>query len=132
LSRLRSDVLAAAAGAKLLAVGIAVGALGTHYLKQRLGPEHYATLQTAIQYQLVNALGLLALGAWLRGGEPRRGLRAVWLLIVGTALFSGSLYALLAGAPRWVGVLTPMGGIALIVGWCLVVCVIWQHRSEPG
>jgi uncharacterized membrane protein YgdD (TMEM256/DUF423 family) len=147
MSRVRSDVLAAVSGALLLAVGIGVGALGAHVLKVRLGPEHYATLQTAVQYQLVDALGLLALGAWLRAGVAARTRRGeagsdttgdaalrlpVWLVIIGTVLFSGSLYGLLAGAPRFTGVLTPLGGSSLILGWALAARAFWRGRNVPG
>jgi uncharacterized membrane protein YgdD (TMEM256/DUF423 family) len=143
MSRVRSDVLAATAGALLLALGIGVGALGAHVLKVRLGPEHYATLQTAVQYQLVDALGLLALGAWLHAGAVARAGGAaagddsalrlpVWLVIAGTLLFSGSLYGLLAGAPRFTGVLTPLGGVAMIAGWLFAVRAFWRSRSAPG
>jgi uncharacterized membrane protein YgdD (TMEM256/DUF423 family) len=147
MSRMRSDVLAATSGALLLALGIGVGAMGAHVLKVRLGPEHYATLQTAVQYQQVDALGLLALGAWLRAGiaaRTRRGesgsdtsaddaLRIpVWLVIAGAVLFSGSLYGLIAGAPRVTGVLTPFGGLAMIAGWLLAARAIWRARALPG
>jgi uncharacterized membrane protein YgdD (TMEM256/DUF423 family) len=133
MSRVRSDVLAAASGALLLAAGIGVGALGAHLLKLRLGPEHYATLLTAVHYQQVDALGLLALGAWLhadKGGDEPRALRiAVCFVLAGTLLFSGSLYGLLAGAPRFTGVLTPLGGGALIVGWVAAAWALWRRRD---
>lgn len=147
MNRLHSDGLAAASGALLLAIGIGVGALGAHLLKARLGPEHYATLQTAVHYQQVGALGLLALGAWLRAGVAARTRRGepgsdtagdaalrlpVWLVIVGTVLFSGSLYGLLAGAPRFTGVLTPLGGVAMIAGWLLAARAFWRARAQPG
>lgn len=133
MSRVRGDVLAAASGALLLATGIGVGALGAHLLKPALGPEHFATLQTAVHYQQIDALGLLALGAWLHAGqagnEPRALRTAVWFVIAGTLLFSGSLYGLLAGAPRLTGVLTPLGGSALIIGWCTAAWSLWRQRD---
>jgi uncharacterized membrane protein YgdD (TMEM256/DUF423 family) len=92
-----------------------------------------------VHYQQVDALGLLALGAWLRASAQSRdahvddGLRpAVWLVIAGAVLFSGSLYGLLAGAPRYTGVLTPLGGVAMIAGWLLAVRAFWRSRSTPG
>ena len=89
--------LFAVSAALLLALATAIGALGAHLLRVRLTPERYEILQTAVHYQFFHALGLL----------------------VGVVLFSGSLYGLLAGAPRALGILTPLGGLSLIGGWCL-------------
>jgi uncharacterized membrane protein YgdD (TMEM256/DUF423 family) len=103
--------------ALLLALATLIGAVATHVLHGRLSPESYQVLQTAVHYQFVHALGLLALGVLL-DRLPLRTLRAAaWLLFAGVLLFCGSLYLLLAGAPRMLGVLTPIGGLALIAGW---------------
>lgn len=134
-----------AAGALLLALGVAIGAFGAHVLKARLSAELFATLQTGVHYQLANALGLLALGAWLRlaaaPGAAPPGVaasiseplaRGLWgsarLVFAGTLLFSGSLYLLVAGAPRWLGAITPFGGLAMIAGWLLAARALWRHR----
>jgi uncharacterized membrane protein YgdD (TMEM256/DUF423 family) len=110
--------------AVLLAFATLIGALGAHALKGRLSAEHYDVLQTAVHYQFFHALGLLALGLLL-DRLPRRGLRvAGWLLFAGVLLFCGSLYLILAGAPRVIGVLTPLGGLALIAGWCTVAMAL--------
>ncbi len=104
--------------ALLLAVATLIGALAAHALKQRLSVDRYEVLQTALHYQFFHALGLLALGVLL-DRLPRRALLAAgWLLFAGVLLFCGSLYLILAGAPRLLGVLTPIGGVALIIGWC--------------
>jgi uncharacterized membrane protein YgdD (TMEM256/DUF423 family) len=109
----------AISAALLLALATAIGALGAHLLRARLAPDRYEMLQTAVHYQFFHALGLLALSLLL-DRVPAGALRAAaWLLLAGVLLFSGSLYALLAGAPRWLGVLTPLGGLSLIGGWCL-------------
>ena len=126
----RSPRRALVAGAGLLALGTAIGALGAHLLKGRLEPERYAILQTAVLYQFVNALGLLALGI-LQARGPQRALRvAADLILAGILLFSGSLFGLLAGAPRALGVLTPLGGLALISGWC-VAAIALSRTSAP-
>ncbi len=136
---------AGAAGAALLALGIATGAFGAHVLKARLTAELFATLQVAVHYQLFNALGLLVLGAWLRHaaapGAAPPGVAAsvdeplangLWwaarLVFAGTLLFSASLYLLVAGAPRWLGAITPFGGVAMIVGWLLAARALWRNR----
>ena len=119
------------AGAVLMALATAVGALGTHTLKNILTPDRYGVLQTAVLYQFLNALGLLVMGVLLTR-RADRGLRiAADLLLAGALLFSGSLYALLCGAPRAFGLLTPLGGLSLIAGWCVVaVALLRTHESS--
>ena len=110
--------------ALLLALATLIGAVGAHALKERLGADRYEVLQTAVHYQFFHALGLLALGLLL-DRLPRRSLRAAgWLLFAGVLLFCGSLYLILAGAPRLIGVLTPIGGLALIIGWCMAAMAL--------
>jgi uncharacterized membrane protein YgdD (TMEM256/DUF423 family) len=110
--------------ALLLALATLIGAVGAHALKVRLSADRYDVLQTAVHYQFFHALGLLALGLLL-DRLPLRTLRvAGWLLFAGVLLFCGSLYLMLAGAPRMLGVLTPIGGLALIVGWCAVATAL--------
>jgi uncharacterized membrane protein YgdD (TMEM256/DUF423 family) len=90
-----------------------LGAFGAHALRASLGGEALSVWQTAVQYHFVHALALLATprlaGTWARA--------AGWLFIAGVLVFSGTLYALALGAPREVGMLTPIGGVALILGW---------------
>jgi len=113
------------AGAVLMAVATALGALGAHTLRIQLTPDRYAVLQTAVLYQFINALGLLCIGMLLTR-RADRGLRiARDLLLAGVLLFSGSLYLLLAGAPPVLGVLTPLGGLCLIGGWCAALA-LWR------
>jgi uncharacterized membrane protein YgdD (TMEM256/DUF423 family) len=116
--------------AAMLALATLLGALGTHALRPRLTPEHYEVLQTALHYQYFHSLGLLGLGL-LVDRVPVNKLRiAGWLLFGGIVLFSGSLYLILAGAPRVVGVLTPIGGLALIVAWCLAAVALASAKLE--
>jgi len=110
--------------ALLLALATLIGALGAHALKGRLSADRYDVLQTALHYQFFHALGLLGLGLLL-DRLPLRTLRvAGWLLFAGVLLFCGSLYLILAGAPRALGVLTPLGGLALIAAWCLAAIAV--------
>lgn len=110
--------------ALLLALATLIGAVGAHALKARLSADRYDVLQTALHYQFFHALGLLGLGLLL-DRLPLRTLQAAgWLLFAGVLLFCGSLYLLLAGAPPLVGVLTPVGGLALIAAWCLVALAV--------
>jgi uncharacterized membrane protein YgdD (TMEM256/DUF423 family) len=107
------------AGALLLAVGTIVGAFGAHALKTRLPADRYEVLQTAVHYQFVNALGLLLVGVAAERIAAPLLHTAGALLLLGVLLFSGSLYLILAGAPNWLGAVTPLGGLALITGWLL-------------
>ena len=116
-------------GSLLLALATAIGAFAAHALKVQLTADRFAVLQTAVQYQFIHALGLLLLGA-LAAQRAIRGLGlAIALLLVGVVFFSGSLYLLLCGAPRLLGVLTPVGGLCLIAGWCVAAWALWRAES---
>jgi uncharacterized membrane protein YgdD (TMEM256/DUF423 family) len=115
--------------ALLLALATVVGALGAHALKPRLAADRYEVLQTAVLYQFFHSLGLLGLG--LLSDRLRRPLLHVsaWLVFAGVVLFSGSLYLLLMGASRTIGAVTPIGGLSLIVGWCLAALALLRSRA---
>ena len=111
-----------------MALAVMTGAFGAHALKARLSPEALGWWQTAVAYQMWHALGLLALGILLRislsspafplPAFPVTGMQtSAVLLQVGIVIFSGSLYAMALGAPRWFGAITPIGGLAFIAGW---------------
>ncbi|MEP7044041.1 MAG: DUF423 domain-containing protein [Dokdonella sp.] len=110
------------AGAIAGAVAVALGAFGAHALRSALDERALATWHTAVDYQFWHALALLAVGLLTRAtstGESstRASKIAAVAFVVGIALFCGSLYALALGAPHIVGVITPLGGVALIAGW---------------
>jgi uncharacterized membrane protein YgdD (TMEM256/DUF423 family) len=105
-----------AAGAVLIAVGIGIGALGSHALRNVLEPRQLESLHTAVYYQLFNAPGLLLIGLLIRGGLPQFAWPA-WIIGFGILFFSGGIYLMLAGAPRLLGFVTPVGGVLLIGGW---------------
>jgi uncharacterized membrane protein YgdD (TMEM256/DUF423 family) len=108
------------------ATGVVLGALGAHALKNTLAASGMADAwQTAVVFQLVHAAALLGFAGWLRPLAVPAGKSALWavrLWIVGTLLFSGSIYWLAVGGPRGVGPLTPLGGLALITAWVLAAC----------
>jgi uncharacterized membrane protein YgdD (TMEM256/DUF423 family) len=121
--------------------GVALGAFGAHALKDTLaampGGKGVETWHTATLYHLVHAVAaLVAVLAVAAGGESlatgaRRSLRAAaacWL--AGVVLFSGSLYWLALGGPKWLGPVTPFGGLALLVGWALVVVAGWKGGEK--
>jgi uncharacterized membrane protein YgdD (TMEM256/DUF423 family) len=116
--------------AVLLALASGIGALAAHALKSRLSVDRYEVLQTAVHYQFFHSLGLLGLGLLADRTPSARLTAAGWLVFGGVTLFSGSLYALLAGAPHLVGVLTPLGGVALIAGWCVCALALLRERAR--
>jgi len=98
-------------------VAVAAGAFGAHALRDRLSAEYLAVFETAARYQMYHALALLAV-ALLLSLRPSGTLQwAGWLFVVGTTLFCGSLYALALTGTRWLGAITPLGGIAFLAGW---------------
>lgn len=106
-----------------LALAVMTGAFGAHALKTRLSPEALSWWHTAVAYQMWHALGLVALGVLLKLSTPSAMLpvtgiqTSALLLQIGIVIFSGSLYAMALGAPRWFGAITPIGGLAFIAGW---------------
>jgi uncharacterized membrane protein YgdD (TMEM256/DUF423 family) len=108
----------------LLALATAFGAFGAHALKAHLAPERLQVYETAVRYHFMNALGLLAIGLALRTAESSAMRWAAALVVAGIVLFSGSLYALTFGAPRVLGAVTPVGGIALIAGWLVFAVAV--------
>jgi len=116
------------AGALAGALGVSLGAFGAHGLAERLGPDGQALWDTAVQYHLIHALALLVTGASPFGARSARVAGAGFA--VGIVLFSGSLYLLALGGPRGLGMLAPVGGLALIVGWLALALAAWR-RHDP-
>ena len=115
------DRLFTALGAASALLGVAAGAFGAHALRARLSPEMLAVFETGVRYQMYHALGLIGVGLMaVRWPSSQIGW-AGWLFVAGTAIFSGSLYALSITGARWWGAVTPVGGVCFIVGWALVV-----------
>jgi uncharacterized membrane protein YgdD (TMEM256/DUF423 family) len=111
----------------LLSVG--AGAFGAHALRSRLSPEYLAVFETAARYQMYHALGLLAV-AWAVSRWPGGMAQwAGWLFVLGTVLFSGSLYALALTGVRWLGAVTPLGGVAFLLGW---LCLALSARAPSS
>jgi uncharacterized membrane protein YgdD (TMEM256/DUF423 family) len=110
----------------LLAVATIFGAFGAHALKTQLSPDRLQVYETAVRYHFFHALGLLGIGLALRFMDVPSIRWAALLVIVGIVLFSGSLYALTFGAPRPLGIVTPIGGVALIAGWICFAVGAWR------
>lgn len=113
-----------------LFVAVGAGAFGAHGLKRILSPEMLVVWQTAVTYQMVHALGLLAVALLgVRFGSPALSAAGV-LMIVGIVMFSGSLYLLALTGMRWLGPITPLGGAAFLAAWLLVAWAAW--RGQPA
>ncbi len=108
-------------------LAVALGAFGAHALKERLSAEMTAIYHTSVQYHFYHALGLLAVGllalhipssSWINWGGG--------LMLAGILLFSGSLYLLALTGVRWLGMITPLGGMAFLLAWICVVVGVWK------
>ena len=110
-----------AGGALLMLAAVILGAFGAHALQSMLTPKQLASYATGVTYQQLHALGLVLVGVIARVTAPSPWLaRAAVLFLVGIVLFSGSIYAMTFGAPRWLGMVAPIGGTSFMAGW---VCV---------
>ena len=114
-------------GAVAAFLGVALGAFGAHALRARLTEQLLSTWETAVQYHLVHALGLLVVGLTMLHGGASPLLRwSAGLMLVGMVLFSGSLYVLCLSGVRWLGAITPFGGTALLIAWALFGVAVWR------
>ena len=117
-----------AIGAVSAAIAVAAGAFGAHGLKARLAPEMLAVWETAARYQTVHALALLAVAQAAHAWRSRWVAAAGWAFVLGTLLFSGSLYALALSGVRGLGAITPLGGVAFIAGWLCLAAAAARGR----
>ena len=109
--------------------GVACGAFGAHALQARLTPAMLAVWHIGVDYQQIHGLGLFAV-AWLLAQNAVGVFRvAAGLMFIGILLFSGSLYALALTDIRWLGAITPLGGLAFLGAWLLVALGVWRTPS---
>ncbi len=107
-------------------LAVAAGAFGAHALRARLAPDLLAIFETGVRYQMYHALGLLA-AAWVATHSPGTAVTvAGWLFVAGIAIFSGSLYVLSLSGIRWLGAITPLGGVAFLAGWLFLAWSAWR------
>lgn len=118
-------------GAVSMFLSVSIGAFAAHALKTRLTPEMHAIFEVGVRYQVYHALALFVV-AWL--AQQAAGARdqtfvtaAGWLFVMGTAIFSGSLYLLSLTGLRWFGAITPVGGLCFLAGWAVVAFVGWTR-----
>jgi uncharacterized membrane protein YgdD (TMEM256/DUF423 family) len=113
------------------ALAVACGAFGAHALKIRVAPEDLLIWQTAVNYQMWHSLALLLIGVLAKLSAPSSTL--IWSarsFLIGIIIFSGSLYLLVLTNTRWLGAITPIGGVAFIAAWLLFAKATWQMNSN--
>ena len=107
-------------------LGVALGAFAAHGLKTKLPTEMFDIFEVGVRYHMYHALALLAVG-WASTRWPGGSIVAAgWLFLAGTIIFSGSLYLLSLTGLRWLGAITPIGGLAFLLGWLLLAWGIYQ------
>jgi uncharacterized membrane protein YgdD (TMEM256/DUF423 family) len=111
----------------LMAAGVALGAFGAHGLRTRLAPDLLAIYETGVRYHLVHALSACLAAVLVRSGLGRPAAVAGWLFVSGIVIFAGSLYLLALTDTRWLGAITPLGGVAWIAGWMTLAWSAWRH-----
>src|SRR5262245_22130584 len=122
------DRLFVVLGALSAVVAVGLGAFGAHGLRGKLSDDLLGVFETGVRYQMYHALGLLACG-WAVTRWPSSAVTAAgWLFVGGTLVFSGSLYALALSGQRWLGAVTPLGGLAFLAGWIALAWGAWSGR----
>ena len=108
-------------------LAVTLGAFGAHALKGRLDDYSRGVFETAVQYHFYHSLALLAVGV-IALSQPQTAMlkSAGWLFVIGIAVFSGSLYILALTGTKWLGAVTPLGGLAFIAGWACLAAAGWK------
>ena len=103
-------------------LAVSIGAFAAHILRDRLSPDLLNSFQTGVQYQMYHALGLFGIGLLMLNFPTSKLLRiSAYLMMAGIVLFSGSLYLLSITETRWLGAITPLGGLCFLTAWALIV-----------
>jgi uncharacterized membrane protein YgdD (TMEM256/DUF423 family) len=115
-------------GCVLMALATAMGASGAHLLEDQLTPTQMANYLQAVHYHFFQALGLMLIAGLAQLWPDSRGVKfAGWAVVVGVALFSGTIYARTFGAPQGIAIIAMFGGIAFQVAWWTLAVVVWKR-----
>ena len=114
-------------GALSAFIAVGAGAFGAHILRGRITPDLFAIFETATQYQMYHALGLLAIAVAIARWPGNLLPIAGWLFVGGTVIFSGSLYLLSITGTRWLGAITPIGGLLFLAGWLIAAWAVLRE-----
>jgi uncharacterized membrane protein YgdD (TMEM256/DUF423 family) len=107
--------------------GVALGAFAAHGLKTTLAPEMLSAFETGVRFQMYHAFALFAAAWGLARWQTRAFAVAGWLFVAGIVIFSGSLYLMASTGMRWLGAVTPLGGLAFLAGW---LCLAWGSATK--
>ncbi len=118
-------------GSLFMALAVGFGAFGAHIVQDMLTPDRFEVFKTAVEYHFYHAIGLLILGLIGQSMEPSKWITwSGYSMIAGILIFSGSLYILTLTDTSWLGAVTPLGGFALILGWCFLILAILKQPKE--
>ncbi|WP_106766442.1 DUF423 domain-containing protein [Paenibacillus faecalis] len=116
-------------GAVLMALSVALGAFGAHILEGKISPDEISVYETGVQYHMIHGIAIIITGiAAGLFGESRKLFWAGVLFIAGTIIFSGSLYVLSLSGIKWLGAITPIGGVSFIAGWLVLMSSAWSGK----
>jgi uncharacterized membrane protein YgdD (TMEM256/DUF423 family) len=120
-------------GAILAGLAVALGAFASHALKDRLTERALEIFETGTRYQMYHALALLLVALFLSQSPTGQSslIAAGIAFVVGIALFSGSLYALAWSGIKWLGAITPLGGVAFLIGWGCLAIAAFNLKVSP-
>jgi uncharacterized membrane protein YgdD (TMEM256/DUF423 family) len=107
-------------------LAVALGAFAAHLLKDKLTPEFFGIFEVGVRYHFYHALGLFVVAWAISQFVTPNFIPAGWLFIIGSILFSGSLYVLSLTGIRWIGVITPVGGLCFLAGWLWMGWAMWR------
>lgn len=126
-------------GSIMMFLAVALGAFGAHALKRKLSADMIKIYETGVQYHLIHGLGIILIGLLAdRLESSSLVMLAGWLMFAGIILFSGGLYVLSVTGVRKLGAVTPLGGVAFLAGWvmimilCIVVCPVDKRKECSG
>lgn len=109
-------------------LAVVLGAFAAHVLKDMLTPDLFNIWEVGVRYHFYHALGLFVV-AWAMSQWPGVNFTAAgWLFVAGTIIFSGSLYILSVTGMRWIGAITPVGGICFLGGWFWLAWTMWRSQ----
>lgn len=111
-------------------IAVAAGAFGAHSLKQVLGADMLAVYNTGVDYQLFHSIGLIMIGALEKSSSRHCHSIAAWAMLAGIIIFSGSLYVLSITGTRWLGMITPVGGLSFLAAWLVLALCYLTHKHD--
>ncbi|GAB6926698.1 DUF423 domain-containing protein [Paenibacillus sp. JCM 10914] len=113
-----------------MALSVAIGAFGAHMLEGKITAHELTIYETGVQYHMIHGIAVLVAGILAKVyGDSRKLFWAGTLFIAGTLIFSGSLYILSVSGIKWLGAITPIGGVAFIVGWLMLLSTALSKKT---